>query len=134
MADTSPIVIADGAALDINYNATPQHAERTKVTREKLIHVAGAGPDGRGAIVNTYSNSYYTISDMVLDDDATMGGTKRFDVRGNMTAYVRSTGSIYGPDKTLTVLNPEFFGIVNDPPSASVDTPSTPVTAQPAKI
>ncbi len=123
-ADTSPIVVAKGGTLDVNHNAAADNAARNKVTREKLVHVAGDGYDGRGAIVNDNSNTYHTFSDMVLDDDATMGGTKRFDVRGNQTAYVRNGGSIYGPGKDLTVLNPAFFGIVN----ASVDLKSIIVT------
>ncbi|MBR1587058.1 MAG: hypothetical protein IJ658_01915, partial [Kiritimatiellae bacterium] len=117
-ADTAPIVVADGGALDVNFSASAaDNVERSKVTREKLVRVAGEGPDGRGAIVNDTYGSYYTFSDMVLEGDATMGGTKRFDVRGNMSGYARNGGSIYGPGKTLTVLNPAFFGIVN----ASVD-------------
>ena len=116
-ADTAPIIVANGGALDVGFNVVADNAARSKVTREKLVRVAGAGPDGQGAIVNVVSNSYYTFSDMVLDDDATMGGTKRFDVRGGLSGYVRNGGSVYGPGKTLTVLNPAHFGIV----SASVD-------------
>ncbi|MBQ6339249.1 MAG: hypothetical protein IJI36_08900, partial [Kiritimatiellae bacterium] len=113
-ADSAPIIVADGGALDVNFNDTnAAHVARSKVTREKLVRVAGEGPDGRGAIVNDRYNSYYTFSDMVLDDDATMGGTKRFDVRGGQTAYARNAGSIYGPGKTLTVKNTTAFGIVN---------------------
>ena len=123
-ADSSPIVVTDGGTFDVNFNKVADNAARSRVTRDKLVRVAGAGADGRGAIVNVVSNSYYTFSDMVLDDDATMGGSRRFDVRGNMSGYVRNAGSIYGPDKTLTVLNPAFFGIVN----ASVDLKAIVVT------
>ena len=112
-ADAASLTLASGAALDINFNKMPDNAERSKVTRDKLVHVAGAGPDGMGAIVNSVSNTYYTFSDIVLDDDATFGGTKRFDVRGGMSGFARNGGSIYGPGKTLTVLNPSYFGIVN---------------------
>ena len=61
-ADAASLTLARGAALDVNFNKTPDHTERTKVTREKLVHVAGAGPDGQGVIVNSVSNTYYTFS------------------------------------------------------------------------
>ena len=112
-ANSSPIVVAKGGTLDVNFsNSDPANVERSKVTREKLVRVAGDGVDGRGAIVNDAYNTYYAFSDIVLDDDATMGGTKRFDVRGKLSAFVRNSGSITGPGKTLTVKNTGHFGIV----------------------
>ena len=123
-ADAAPIVVADGATLDVNFtNSDPANAARSAVTREKLVRVSGEGADGRGAIVNDTSNTYYTFSDIVLDGDATLGGSKRFDVRG-VSGYVRSTGSIIGPGKTLTVKNTSNFGIVN----ATVDLKAIVVT------
>ncbi|MBR0506200.1 MAG: autotransporter-associated beta strand repeat-containing protein, partial [Kiritimatiellae bacterium] len=123
-ADAAPIVVADGATLDVNFsNSDPANAARSMVTREKLVRVSGEGVDGQGAIVNDAYNTYYTFSDMVLDDDATMGGSKRFDVRG-VSGYVRSSGSITGPGKTLTVKNTSNFGIVN----ATVDLKAIVVT------
>ncbi|MBQ6008787.1 MAG: hypothetical protein IJL17_09610, partial [Kiritimatiellae bacterium] len=112
-ADSSPIVVAKGGTLDVNFNAATDNAPRSMVTREKLVTVAGDGCDGKGAIVNHNTTAYYAFSDMVLDDDATMGGTKRFDVRGNQTAYVRNSASVIGPGKTLTLLTTPYFGIVN---------------------
>ena len=116
-ADTSPLVIENGATLDINFNAEgiPFHTNRNMVTRNKLITVSGDGHDGNGAIVNNTFNGYDTISQLVLDDDASVGGKARFDVRGNKAAaigYARNGGSIYGPDKRLTVKNTSTFGIV----------------------
>ena len=123
-ADAAPIVVADGATLDVNFsNSDPANAARSMVTREKLVRVSGEGVDGQGAIVNDTYNTYYTFSDMILDDDATMGGTKRFDVRG-VSGYVRSSGSITGPGKTLTVKNTSNFGVVN----ATVDLKAIVVT------
>ncbi|MBQ8113918.1 MAG: hypothetical protein IJ146_12025, partial [Kiritimatiellae bacterium] len=112
-ADTSPIVVADGGTLDLNYNnSSTTDDARSKVTREKIVQIAGDGHEGQGAIVNNNLPGYRTISQLVLDDDASVGGTTRFDVRGGLSGYVRNGGSIYGPGKTLTVKNSGSIGIV----------------------
>ena len=112
-ADTSPIVVADGGTLDLNYNASSNTDDaRSKVTRDKSVHVSGDGFEGKGAIVNDNLPSYRALSQLALDDDATVGGTVRYDVRGGLSGYVRNSGSIYGPGKTLTVKNTSAFGIV----------------------
>ena len=112
-ADTSPIVVADGGTLDLNYNASSNTDDaRSKVTRDKSVHVSGDGFEGKGAIVNDNLPSYRALSQLVLDDDATVGGTVRYDVRGGLSGYVRNSGSIYGPGKTLTVKNSGSMGIV----------------------
>ena len=112
-ADTSPIVVADGGTLDLNYNASSTTDDaRSKVTRDKVIHIAGDGYEGKGAVVNDNLPGYRTISNLVLDDDASVGGTVRYDVRGGLSGYVRNNGTIYGPGKTLTVKNTSAFGIV----------------------
>ena len=113
-ADTSPIIVADGGTLDLNYNSTTEsNVERSKVTRDKLVHIAGDGHEGQGALVNSNKKSYQTLSDVVLDDDASVGGSQRFDVRGGIAGYARNNASIYGPGKKLTVKNTSTFGIVN---------------------
>ena len=112
-ADTSPLVVADGGTLDLNYNnSSTTDDARSKVTREKIVQIAGDGHEGQGAIVNNNLPSYRALSQLVLDDDASVGGTKRFDVRGGLSGYVRNSGSIYGPGKTLTVKNSGSMGIV----------------------
>ncbi len=112
-ADTSPIVVADGGTLDLNYNSSSTTDDaRSKVTRDKVIHIAGDGYEGKGAVVNDNLPGYRTISNLVLDDDASVGGTVRYDVRGGLSGYVRNNGTIYGPGKTLTVKNTSAFGIV----------------------
>ncbi len=113
--DTSPIVVADGGTLDINYNTTPANdVTRSRVTRDKLVHIAGDGHEGQGAVVNNNLESQRALSTLVLDDDASVGGTARFDVRGGLSSadFARYSGSIYGPGKTLTVKNTTTFGIV----------------------
>ena len=112
-ADSSPIVVAAGGTLDLNYNASSTTDDaRSKVTREKLMIIAGDGCDGKGAIVNDNLPGYRTISQLELSDDASVGGSVRYDVRGSLTGYVRNSASIYGPGKTLTVKNTSAFGIV----------------------
>ena len=114
--DTSPIVVADGGTFDINYNTTPANdVTRSKVTRDKLVHIAGDGYEGQGAVVNNNLESQRALSTLVLDDDASVGGTARFDVRGGLSSadFARYNASIYGPAKTLTVKNTTTFGIVN---------------------
>ena len=115
--DTSPIVVADGGTFDINYNneTVPNDVTRSKVTRDKLVRIAGDGHEGQGAVVNNNKESQRALSTLVLDDDASVGGTARFDVRGGLSSadFARYSASIYGPDKTLTVKNPATFGIVS---------------------
>ena len=112
-ADTSPLVVADGGTLDLNYNnSSTTDDARSKVTREKIVQIAGDGFEGKGAIVNDNLPSYRALSQLVLDDDASVGGTVRYDVRGGLSGYVRNSGTIYGPGKTLTVKNTSAFGIV----------------------
>ena len=117
-ADTSPIVVADGGTFEVNYNVAGSNtdAARSRVTRDKLVHIAGDGHEGQGALVSNNAQAGYgaqVLSDIVLDDDASVGGTQRFDVRGNVSGYVRNSASIYGPGKTLTVKNTRNFAIVN---------------------
>ena len=117
-ADTSPIVVADGGTFEVNYNVAGSNtdAARSRVTRDKLVHIAGDGHEGQGALVSNNAQGGYgahVLSDIVLDDDASVGGTQRFDVRGSVSGYVRNSASIYGPGKTLTVKNTRNFAIVN---------------------
>ncbi|MBO7684689.1 MAG: hypothetical protein J6T51_08200 [Kiritimatiellae bacterium] len=116
-ADSSPVIVADGGTLDLNYNVSTSNsdASRSSVTRDKLVRIAGDGFNGQGAIVNNSYESLATLSDLVLDADASVGGSKRFDVRGNQSNYARNSASINGPGKTLTVktTSPGAFGIVN---------------------
>jgi hypothetical protein len=116
-ADSSPLIVANGATLDINFNVdgTPFHTNRNMVTRNKLITAAGDGYGGQGAIVNNRFSAYDPIANLVLEGDTSVGGTARFDVRGNKAAaigYARNSGSIYGPGSRLTVRNTSSFGIV----------------------
>ena len=66
------IVVEDGAALDVAGSALAAEAVRMA---SRTVVVEGAGPDGRGAIVNTSSNSQYNaLAHGSLAGDATFGG------------------------------------------------------------
>ena len=116
-ADSSPIIVENGATLDINYNNTTNKYDsaRLSLTHDKLIKIAGSGVDGNGAIVTTNSPCYLAFSDVVLTDDATIGGTVRSDFR-HSTSYgsVRGTtrNTLTGPGKTLTVKNSAMLALV----------------------
>ena len=66
------IVVEDGAALDVAGSALAAEAVRMA---SRTVVVEGAGPDGRGAIVNTSSKSQYNaLAHGSLSGDATFGG------------------------------------------------------------
>ena len=125
LGGSSPFVVAKGGTLDINYNASSDtDVSRTKLTRDKTIRIAGDGYDGRGAIVDDTNQGLAVLSDLILDDDASVGGSKRYDIRGDCPEHVRPNASLWGPGKTLTVKNTSAFGIVN----AAVDLGAIAVT------
>ena len=77
---TGPVVIADGAALDIGGNPVT-----TAFAFPNVFTVSGAGVDGTGVIVHNslvpQQNAF--ASTVTLADDATFGGTGgRWDFRG----------------------------------------------------
>lgn len=126
--DGSPVVVAPGGTFDLNYSAeSTADVAKSKVTRDKLFRISGDGADGNGAIVNNRdggASAHHVLSDIVLEDDASVGGITRFDVRGGVSGYVRNNASIYGPGKVLTVKNTAAFAVIN----ASVDLDSIVVT------
>jgi len=92
------IVVEKGAQLDLAVAKVDNGKSWSTPTAGATIHIAGEGPDGRGALVNDtrmiYNASGHHLTNLVLDDDATIGGA-RFDLRG---------GSLTG-DHWLTVKN-----------------------------
>ena len=73
------LTVADGAALDMGL--IPSASAYAYVYQLRL---AGAGPDGKGALVNNGNNAqYYTQPRIALDADASIGGLSRLDVRRN---------------------------------------------------
>ena len=116
-ADSSPVVVEKGATLDINYNNAEDNYDpaRSSITHDKFIKIAGDGVDGKGAIVSTGSPCYAAFSDVVLTDDATIGGTVRSDFRHSTShGFTRGTtrNTLTGPGKTLTVKNSAMLALV----------------------
>lgn len=106
---TGTITIRDGGQLDLNYCVTgaDNDATRSSHAYDKLFHIAGAGPDGEGAIVNMPASPhvrwYSALGRVELDADATIGGNSRIDLRASWgdRRYI-GRPYIYGPGKTLT--------------------------------
>lgn len=116
MADASPFVVAKGGTLDINYNnaTDSSNVDRSSVTRNKKLHIAGDGVDGRGAMVNDNKEGACAIGDMILDEDASVGGSAILDVRGARSEQAsHPSASIQGAGKSLTVRNTGGFRVVN---------------------
>ena len=119
------VTVLDGAQFNLNCtNTAGDNANiRLETTQLKTFVIAGAGPDGRGAIVNdaldgrethnaSWSSSFRRIE---LAADATIGGLDRFDVRGRSGTAATAKGGIFGPGKKLTVKNPGYFGLISLP-------------------
>jgi autotransporter-associated beta strand protein len=114
--DATPIIVAPGATVDINY--TKSHGqtglERNRLTHDKVFRIAGDGVDGRGAIVNDNESVHDALTRIELTADASVGGKSRMDIRRGASAsdYERTQTAIYGPNQTLTVRNTQSFGII----------------------
>jgi len=119
------VTIANGAQFNLNYTGTAANNTdaRAEPTQLKTFKIAGAGSDGRGAIVNdaldgrTTHNTVWNSAfrRIELTDDATIGGVDRFDVRERSGTAATSKPGIYGAGKELTVKNTGFFGLVAQP-------------------
>jgi len=97
------VTVEKGAQFDLNYTtlSSANDLDRAKITNVKKFYIAGAGPDGKGAIVNNAPEIYWSnlLSDVYLTDDATIGGTHRIDFRATNIG-------IHGPTNvTLTLAN-----------------------------
>ena len=99
------IRIAAGARLDFNarVNNNLSAEARSLATHEKTVYVAGDGPDGQGAIVNSrlkVTNGY--LGRLVLTGDASINGG------------LICCGSILGSTVTPRVEGPHALTILND--------------------
>ncbi|MBQ9430549.1 MAG: hypothetical protein IJU44_03255 [Kiritimatiellae bacterium] len=106
---TGTITIAEGGQLDFNYPGTISYnsAARNSYTSGKIVHIAGSGPDGTGALVNNVNSTQWfsSLTRLVLDGDATVGGSGRIDMRNGWGDNLyKGRTSVYGPDYTLTSL------------------------------
>lgn len=114
------VTVKNGAQFDINYEL-PENSPgdsvagkaRSLLTHDTTFVIEGAGPDGKGALVNGFEGSNWgaQFGKVVLTGDATIGSVGRIDFRPTVgaTSYVRS--SLTGPaDATLTVKTSEPTG------------------------
>ncbi|HOD80667.1 MAG: Autotransporter-associated beta strand repeat protein [Planctomycetes bacterium ADurb.Bin126] len=106
LGSTSGVTVVSGAALDL---------KGAKLSSAKTVTIAGAGPTGAGALVNTGSSvADYGLS-VILSADATVGGTGRWDIGWGGTTLngagfaLTKTGSGYldirGAVSNLAALN-----------------------------
>jgi len=118
------VEIAEGSQLNINYTGVTSGSAdpRAEITQLKTFSIAGDGPDGRGALVNDAldgrtTHNYYNAQfrRIELADDATIGGTDRVDIRARSGTAATATPGLYGPGKTLTVKNEQYFCVLSQP-------------------
>lgn len=111
----SAVTVHGTGALDINLDNAKNQAVYNDATRTLKLKIEGAGPDGKGALVNNAKRVdgwNEAIGTLELTGDAAVGGTARLDVRPfNGTGSLAPTnGVVRGPeDATLTVLNTRQF-------------------------
>jgi autotransporter-associated beta strand protein len=94
------VTIQSGAVLDVN----GQNLGLEPIT------VAGAGPDGKGAIVNYAGGQNNALRVVTMTGDTTVGGTGRFDIR-NVVGNDASLSTGGNPYK-LTKKGPNQFSLV----------------------
>jgi autotransporter-associated beta strand protein len=74
--------ISGGGTLDIN----------AQNLGGELVTIEGTGVGGNGAIVNSGASQTQALRFVTLSDDASIGGTGRWDIRGNTTATLNLAG------------------------------------------
>lgn len=92
----SGVTIASGATLDVGCDSAVGGTRANDALNlgAEEITVGGAGVDGTGAIVNNGNqNQMNAVQRVLLSDDATFGGKKRWDIR---------SGFLYFNDHTFT--------------------------------
>ncbi len=112
--NSGTLTVKNGAQVELNFASTTSgmNQPRAALTNHKKFVIEGAGPDGKGALVNntglnTWSNP---INEIELSGDATIGGTDRIDLR--MDAGSSSKARIHGGDEmTLTYAGSSYLNI-----------------------
>ena len=105
LGDTAggPVTVSSGAALDVGGGTTPNGID----FGPKQIHIVGTGVGGTGAITHSGTvGQNNAFEQVVLTGNATVGGTGRFDIRGDGSALNLA-------DFTLTKVGTNQFTIVN---------------------
>jgi len=95
------ITVASGATLNTNGSLT--------ANRDYAATIAGSGTDGNGAIVNTGADHANGFGSLLLSDNATIGGTGRWDVR----PVSAGTGFVDLNGKTLTKTGTNIVAFVD---------------------
>ncbi len=108
-------VAAAGGALDLN---------GVVLYANEIVRIAGDGPSGAGALVNTGAAQNNGLTTLVLTGDASIGGTARFDVRNEAAPRVDLAGH------TLTKIGANQVSIVG--PAQTAESP--PMTVAPGNI
>jgi fibronectin-binding autotransporter adhesin len=103
---SNDVVVSPGAAFDLSGNPTAQALN----FGSKHFKIAGAGPDGLGAIVNFGVSQFNALQQVTLTADATVGGTARFDIRSVPTSALNAKLDLAG--HTLTKTGGNEFTIV----------------------
>src|SRR6185369_10691559 len=78
------VTISGSGALDVG----DASANTIAFTANKVFHISGTGAGGNGTIINSAPDvntrpQTTAFNRIVLDADATIGGTGRFDIRNN---------------------------------------------------
>lgn len=76
-------IVASGGTFDVSGQA---------LTNTEIVHIAGPGVGGAGALVNTGGESQNAFNRVVLNGNASVGGSARFDVRPGVTPTLDLAG------------------------------------------
>ena len=100
------VTIENGGQIDLNYTSdTSNLAVRNSLLADSLVHAAGEGPDGEGAIVNRGGSAtwYGALGRVELDGDTTFGGVSRIDFRKGLAGMTYAERPfLHGPAFTVT--------------------------------
>ena len=110
-ADT--VVTINGGTLDVNYPSTLQTdadcAPRDTITHDVVIHVAGTGFGGVGAITNSVLNAHWknkAFGRIVLDGDASLATCGRMDLETSTRAeFDYKSAATFSGSHTVTFLD-----------------------------
>ena len=114
--DAGAITIRDGGTFELNIDFSNADAQN-EITHQKRFVIEGDGYQGQGAIVNNGSADTWNaaLRNVTLTGDATVGGTKRFDVRDYSGTASKEPLGVFGKGHTLTVKTTagNGFAVVN---------------------
>ncbi|MCQ2394147.1 MAG: Ig-like domain-containing protein [Kiritimatiellae bacterium] len=110
------LTIAAGAQLDVNLDHNNANVARCESTHGRVVYVAGNGPDGTGAVINSIASSAWgsTFGHVVLTGDTSfgLGYLTIREQAGSALAYGVGQAKLEG-GYTLTTLPDANTGFVN---------------------